>query len=323
MLRNGDVGEERRRNRILGKWLGGLSRREDSAARVEHQEALTIAIASGKGGTGKSFLATSLAVALQHAHHGPRFASRGAPPKPPRVALVDCDFGLACDHLLLGVKPEKTLMHVISGSARFEEAVVETQFGPRLIAGGSGIQQMANLSRTELAVLGSELGGLARGEDVVLLDIGAGISPQTVLPMSCADHVVLVTQPEIAALTDAYAVIKCMSAQCQRSPFSIVVNRVAERGQGDATFEKLAEVSRRFTGVELHYLGEVLEDPAVTQRRLGQPPLVVSDSQCATAQSIYLIHDRLRAVLGSFTPRKVTDEQGFAARFHAALDQLF
>lgn len=320
VLRRSEVGERRRTERFLGRWLGGTTCREDAAAAANREEGLSIAIASGKGGTGKSFLATSLAVAL---HQGVAISpSRLCDPKR-RVALVDCDFGLACDHLLLGAKPTKTLQHVISGGARFEDTIIETEHGPRLVPGGSGVQRMANLGRAELAVLGSELGALVCAHDVILLDIGAGISPQTVLPMSCADHVILVTQPEIAALTDAYAVIKCLAAQCQRSPFSIVVNRVAEIGQGDKTFEKLAEVARRFTGVELHYLGEVIEDPAVTQRRLGQPPLVVSDPECATSRSIHLILDRLRAVVGSFRPRSVEASLGFGARFQAQLSQMF
>ena len=70
------------------------------AAKSPRREAFTLAFASGKGGTGKSFLATSLAVLL-HAR------GRG-------VTIVDCDFGLACDHLLLGVKPDITLQQVVA-----------------------------------------------------------------------------------------------------------------------------------------------------------------------------------------------------------------
>lgn len=64
-----------------------------------------------------------------------------------------------------------------------------------------------------------------------------------------AQHVVVVTNPEIAALTDAYALIKCVARQPARPRVHLAVNRVVQPGLGQATFERLAEVSRRFAGV--------------------------------------------------------------------------
>lgn len=283
--------------------LLGAPRREEGAPR----EALSIAIASGKGGTGKSFLTTSLAVVLEESC---------------RVALIDCDFGLACDHLLLGVKPKKTLQHVVSGGASLDDVRLTTPFGPDLIPGGSGTRQMANLSEDQLLTLAREFGALSRDEDVLLMDLGAGISPQSVLTMFAADHVILVTQREIAALTDAYAVIKCL-AQLQREPqISVVVNRITEPGQGHPTFRKLAEVASRFVGLRLHYLGEIGEDPAVTQRRLGQPPLVVSDPLCPTSRAIHRILTRLREVIGPIQPRDIGDRGTLEQRFSRGLKRL-
>jgi MinD-like ATPase involved in chromosome partitioning or flagellar assembly len=73
----------------------------------------------------------------------------------------------------------------------------------------------------------------------------------------------------------------------------LVVNRVAQRGLGKVTFERLAEVSRRFAACEIHYLGEVPEDPAVTHRRLGQPPLLCSSPECATTKAVLAMLDVL------------------------------
>ena len=69
----------------------------------------------------------------------------------------------------------------------------------------------------------------------------------------------------------------------------LAVNRVGQPGLGRATYERLAEVSRRFAGCEIHYLGEVPEDPAVTHRRLGQPPLLCSAPECSTTMAVMTV----------------------------------
>lgn len=248
------------------------------------REARVIAVASGKGGTGKSFVSTNLAVAL---HQDGR-----------RVVVVDCDFGLGNAHLLLGVNPRYALHHLLSGEVDLSQAVVQTPFGPDLVAGGSGISGMAEFDARQFVMLARCLGAVARDHDVVILDCAAGLSTQTVLTMLGAEHVVLVTNPEIAALTDAYALVKCL-ARHERSPdIHLVVNRVTESGQGRPTFERLADVSRRFVGRTLAYLGEVTDNPNVSHRRLGQPPLIVSHVECNESKSIRSILNGLEVAAG-------------------------
>ena len=281
---------------LFGRMFGGRSRE-----RKIHEEAVSLAFASGKGGTGKSFLATNLAVVLQEAEH--------------QVTLTDCDFGLACDHLLLGVAPKKTLQHVLSGQTTVDEIALEAEAGLTLIPGGSGILQMADLSDKQLLLLGRILGEVAATSDALLLDVGAGIAPQNILTLLCSDHVVLVTNPEIAALTDAYAVIKCASQLRPETKFAVVVNRVMAPGQGERTFEKLAQVALKHAGVTLEYLGEVGENPNVSRRRLGQPPLVVCEPEGETARAIRAIARRLEQIAGPLGRRNVDADRGIEARF--------
>lgn len=209
------------------------------AAPPSPDEARVIAVASGKGGTGKSFVATGLAVALARRN---------------RVILVDCDYGLGNDHLLLGVSPERTLQDVLGRRVRALDAVVDTGLGPGLLPGGSGVTTMTELSDDELGALARALGDVARACDVLILDLAAGISAQSLLTMLAADEIVLVTNPEIAALTDAYALVKCLSRQVVQPPVGVVVNRVAvgEPELGQRTFLKLAEVAQRFSGYSIH-----------------------------------------------------------------------
>src|SRR5690606_33859583 len=109
------------------------------------------------------------------------------------------------------VKPGAHLQHVLAGRIRVGEIRTTTPHGPTLVPGVTGVRQMAQLTELEMRAFGDAIAELAADEDVVLLDTGAGLGPQTVLTLCAADHVVVVTQPEIAALTDAYAVVKTLS----------------------------------------------------------------------------------------------------------------
>ena len=133
--------------------------------------------------------------------------------------------------------------------------------------------------------------------------------------MLCADHLVLVTTPEIAALTDAYAVVKSLHKLNADTTFSVVLNRVLRSGDGEMAFDKLAEVAKRHTGVELTFLGEIPDDPAVTQRRLGQEPLVVSEPEGPTAQAVEIVAEQLEKVAGPLGPREVAQEKSLEQRF--------
>lgn len=244
-----------------------------------------IAFASGKGGTGKSFLTTNVAIGLHRAGR--------------RVVVVDCDFGLANAHLLFGVNPRYSMQHLLEGGIPVDDVVESTPHGPFLVAGGSGIASLTDLDARHMRQLAAALHRLASQFDYVLLDSPAGLAPQSMITVLAAQHVVLVTNPEIAALTDAYALIKCLARQPRHPAVHLAVNRVQKPGLGRLTFDRLAEVSRRFAGCEIHYVGEIAEDPAVTHRRLGQPPLMSSLPECATSQAVMGILRRLEEVAGS------------------------
>lgn len=285
---------------LLRRWF----RRRAASSLAAGREGLVVAIASGKGGTGKSFFATNAAIALH---------LQGL-----RVALVDCDFGLANAHLLLGCNPRFHFQHLFAGQVPAERLLTRTTYGPMLVAGGSGIASLAELDVAHMHLLAAALRVWAEQHDVVLLDCAAGLAPQALVTVLAARHAVIVTNPEIAALTDAYALIKCIARQPQPPQLHIVVNRVAQPGMGRATFSRLAEVSLRFAGSSIHYLGELPEDPAVTQRRLGQPPLIVGLPTCATSKAILGCLNQLADRVGGFQQVQVLD-QGVAARMAAQL----
>ncbi len=281
--------------------LRRLLRRQGAAPSV--QEGLVVAFASGKGGTGKSFLTTNVAIGLHQ---------RGL-----RVCVVDCDFGLANAHLLFGVSPSSSLQHLLGGQRPLRDVVAPTPYGPSLVAGGSGISSLAELGPRHMQALARALGELAASFDVVLLDGAAGLSPQSMITVLAARQVVIVTNPEIAALTDAYAVIKCLSRQPVRPEVQLAVNRVTSAPLGRATFDRLSEVSRRFANLSIHFLGAVPEDPDVSHRRLGQAPMLTGAPDCETSNALNLLTEALAVKVEEARARPT--ERGVEARMLAQI----
>jgi len=267
------------------------------------REAAVVAFASGKGGTGKSFLTTNVAIGLHR---------RGL-----RVAVVDCDFGLANAHLLFGVSPKRSMQHLLDGQHTAAEVLAETDFGPSLIAGGSGLTSLAELDSRHMQMLATAFGQLARRFDVLLVDCAAGLSPQSMISVLAAQHVVLVTNPEIAALTDAYAVIKCVSRQPERPEVHLVVNRAGDDVVGPASYERMADVSRRFADLPIHYLGAVPEDASVSHRRLGQAPMLAKEQGCETSGALQKLVEQVEALVQGARASLMT--RGVEARMAAQI----
>lgn len=153
-----------------------------------------IAVASGKGGVGKTWLAITLA----HA-----FARAGR-----RVLLFDGDLGLANVDTQLGIAPCADLGGVLAGQLAAEDAVLRFRPGLDILPGRSGAAAMADLDAAALERVQADLRRLARGYDAVVLDLGAGLGPAVRTLSSAADRLLVVATDEPTSLTDAYAVLK-------------------------------------------------------------------------------------------------------------------
>ncbi len=190
-----------------------------------------ICIASGKGGTGKSVVSTNISVAI---------AKEGL-----RVLLFDADLGLANAHLLMGVTPSYDISSVISGERKLAEIVVECPEGVRLIAGGSGFSELAELRDWQLRNLASQLKALEKDADIVIVDLSAGISPQVMRFLANAHDAIIVTTPDVTALLDAYATIKMMAKARGDFAVKLIVNRARNEEDAREAYEKIRAVTAR------------------------------------------------------------------------------
>jgi flagellar biosynthesis protein FlhG len=239
-----------------------------------------VAISSGKGGTGKSIVTTNLAVALARKHY--------------RVAVVDADLGLANAHLLLGVSPRFNLSHFLHDGMSLEEIAEEGPFGLRLVCGGSGISELAALAEDQILRITTAIDRLRERYDWILVDTSAGIGPQTLLFLFEAREVVLVTTPDVTALTDAYAVLKTLQRRDSSRRISFVINRVASHVEGDAAFERLQRAALKFLDHEVSCLGTVSQDPEVAASVAAKSPLLARLPRCHAARDLRRIALALR-----------------------------
>jgi flagellar biosynthesis protein FlhG len=233
--------------------------------------ARVVCIASGKGGTGKSVMATNLALLR---------AARGE-----RVCLIDFDAGLANAHLLLGLTPRYDLGHVLDGQVPAADALVESPWGFRLLSGGVGRDALANPTRRELDRLFRALQSLEADFDLVIVDHGAGLSYGTIAHLAATRTLLLVGGHEITALSDAYALYKRATLVNPDIHVGMVVNRAPGHDAALAAWARFEAAARRFLGHVPELVGWVPSDDAVVRSVEARRPVsdVLPDSAAALA----------------------------------------
>src|SRR6476659_6001961 len=217
----------------------------------ERRRASVIAVTSGKGGVGKSNVAVNLAIQLSAAGK--------------QVVLLDADLGLANADVLCNVDLPHNLSHVIARQKQLNEVVVSAPGGFRLIGGASGLARMADLTDHDRERIIHAMSELEQAADVILVDTGAGISPNVLSFTRAADHVLIVTTPEPTAITDAYAVVKVISRGAAGPPMgenghrrlSLLVNQAKSQFEARVVYERIAKVAHQFLNVSVFEAGHV------------------------------------------------------------------
>lgn len=246
-------------------------RRLGGAARV-------LAVASGKGGVGKTNVAVNLAVT---------FAKQGY-----QVVVLDCDLGLANVDALLGLHPKFTLQHVLTRQRRLEEVVLEGPAGVRIVPGASGLSELADLTDAQRDDLMARLGGIDGMADIVILDTGAGISANVLQFVVAAGDVLIVTTPEPTAITDAYALIKVVTSRVTQARgeapmrMRLVVNQTMNDAEARETATNIVTVAKRFLDVDIEPLGGIPADPAVLRAVRSQGPFTLLTPRAPASQAV-------------------------------------
>lgn len=258
-------------------------RKQVELLKEQAPSARVISVTSGKGGVGKTSISVNLAL---------QFKEQGK-----RVVVLDADFGLANVEVMLGIRPQYNLADLIYNNKSIEEIITQGPMGIGFISGGSGVQDLVNLDKSQLKKLITKLVKLDSLYDVVIIDTGAGISDSVIEFVLSSPEVLLVVTPEPTSITDAYSLLKAVNRkkEFQRAQKSIkvVTNRVESKAEGQEIYDKISIVVSKFLNIELEYIGYIPQDKRISSAVIEQKPISISAPNSEPAIRIRSICNRL------------------------------
>ena len=239
-----------------------------------------IAVASGKGGVGKTNVATNLAVALGKASGS--------------VILLDADLALANVDVLLDLQPRFNLSHVVSGESDLLSTMLPGPAGINIIPASSGNWSMVDIPPASRAAIIQAFSDLETHPDTLIVDTPAGISGAVAQFVSAAQRAVVVVCDEPTSITDAYALIKVLSNNHRLQNFDIVTNQTRNDWEGRVLFSKLERVASQYLNVVLSHLGNVPYDDCLRRAVQEQRSVVEAYPQSAASRSFSAIAAKLK-----------------------------
>lgn len=239
-----------------------------------------ITVTSGKGGVGKTNVATNMGIA---------YAQMGK-----KVIVIDADLGMANVNVMMNLIPQYNLYHVMRKQKRMSEIILDTDYGIKLIAGASGFSKIANMDEEERNAFISELYSLS-DTDIIIIDTSAGVSKNVLGFVAAADEVVIVTTPEPTSITDAYGIIKIIATEVDNLNINLkmIVNRVNSAVEGKRVAERMIQIAGQFLNLKVEYLGFIYDDPQVSQAVLKQRPFIIVDPKSKASVCLKHIVSRI------------------------------
>lgn len=246
---------------------------------VRKKTSKVITVTSGKGGVGKTNVTINLAIAL---------SELGL-----RVVILDADFGLANIDVLFGIIPQYTLVDVIHNRKNILEVLADGPKNIKFISGGSGVEELVKLEKSQLERFIENIALLDKLADVIIIDTGAGLSDNVMSFVMAADEVLLVTTPEPTSITDAYALIKMVAHRDKDKLIKVIVNRAESQNEANDILNKLSMVANKFLNINLNSLGFILQDDSVIKAVKLQQPFALSFPKCQAYKQVKDISRRL------------------------------
>lgn len=232
-----------------------------------------IAVASGKGGVGKTWFSITLSHALARAGK--------------KVLLFDGDLGLANIDVQLGLMPKRDLNDVIRGRLGLDKVIQPFKEGGfDIIAGRSGQASLSALPSQRLTLLRDQLIDVSSQYDVVILDLGAGVDRTVRMLSASAVRTLLVTTDEPTSLTDAYAFIKLGSAAGMSKNVGVVVNQATSVNEGEKTYKTLLKACENFLRLKPPLIGMVRHDVKVKETIRHQTPILTRSPNTDAAEDV-------------------------------------
>ena len=205
-----------------------------------------IAIAGGKGGTGKTNIAINLARVL---------ANEGK-----RTLLLDADLGMANVDVLLGLEPEHTLYEVMCGKCLLEEIQLTVGHNLMIIPAASGIRQLAEMGRQECAGLVRAFSDLKDPIDTLIVDTATGISESAASFCQAANEILMVVCNEPASIRDSISQLRLFYSEYGITRFRILANMVDSASAANSLFQNVMACFADNHDLQISYAGYIPAD---------------------------------------------------------------
>ncbi len=239
-----------------------------------------LAVASGKGGVGKTWFSITLSCALSR---------RGQ-----RVLLFDGDLGLANVDIQLGLMPKHDLGSVVTGRVTITQALEHYEAGGfDVVAGRSGSGSLANVPLSRLQLLGEDLALTAKNYNRVIIDLGAGVEKAIRELARPAGTILVVTSDEPTSLTDAYAFIKVTAMERAGVDIRVVINNANSAREGERTYATLRKACEGFLKISPPLVGVIRRDMRVREAIRNQTPIIIRSPSSEAAMDVEAIAERL------------------------------
>jgi len=230
----------------------------------------TIAVASGKGGVGKTNITANLAIAFRKLNK--------------KVLVIDADLGLSNIDVILNLATKYNIRHLFNGEKNLKDLIVEGPAGIKILPASSGIQELTELDEFQRLRLIEEFEAYDGEVDYLLIDTSSGISTNVAFFCMAAQEIIIVTSSEPTAMTDAYALMKVLFTKYQEKNFKILVNNVKDEKEATDVYRRLSIAAEKFLSISLDYLGYVPYD-ALLQKAVRQQRALIEiypESEAAT-----------------------------------------
>ena len=260
------------------------------------QKTRIIAVTSGKGGVGKTNVATNMGIA---------YAQMGK-----KVIVLDADLGLANVNVIMNVIPQYNLYHVIKKQKKLSEIIIDTEYGIKLIVGASGFSKIANMGEAERDEFIKEMYTLS-DVDIIIIDTSAGVSKNVLSFVAAADEVVIITTSEPTAITDAYGIIKVIATEVDNMSLNLkmIINRVDSAAEGKRIADRMINIAAQFLNLKIEYLGFIYNDPLVTKAVIKQKPFLIAEPNGKASSCLKHIVSRMEK---NEIPETGSESGGFA-----------
>ncbi len=254
------------------------------AAPIFRQGSNIIAVASGKGGVGKTWFSITLSHALAKAGK--------------KVLLLDGDLALANVDIQLGVMPKRDLNDVVRGRMGLDKIIHRYEEGGfDIIAGRSGHALLSSLPAQHLTMLRDQLLEVAEDYDAVIVDLGAGIDRTVFMFCATAFKTLMVVNEESTSLTDSYAIIKRGNSTGLSKRVSIVVNQAVNAIDGEKTYNTIRKACENFLRLTPPLAGIIRQDTRVKDTIRHQTPILIRSPNADAAEDVQKIAASVMAEL--------------------------